>query len=205
MELTEKVLDRLKKQLKTINVNQKKMIDKRPILKEMHYTEDGDLEFTNSYVAVRLTSCHEEKNNIPEYPNLKRLFDIGNQGSTIELNTKDMTNILSPFKKEKQDSIIINFTKNEILFASTKPEDFFIREARLDVKLDIEEPFYVNADPVFLYDCFNFFRLLKIETIEMTYSSPVRPMFFKFENLEYLVTPRRSDVDLKIKSRNDFK
>lgn len=201
MELTDKVLDRLNKQLKIFSGK-----DTRPVLKSMHYTDLGDVEFTNSHVAVRLKKCHEsEEKTVPEvdtfYPSLSRIFDGLNQGSSIKLNTKDMTNILSPFSKEKQPVIIINFTKQGILFKSQEPEEFVVVSAKLDVELDMDEPFYVAANPKYLYDCFNFFRLLKIDTVQMTYSSAVKPMLFTFENLEYLVTPVRAGNDLKIKSK----
>ena len=205
MELTEKVLKKLQmEQRKWFIGKNKKLKQNRPILNTIHFSKEGNVELTNSHVAIRLTNVHEEtEHTIPDtdgasYPDLGRIFEGCQHGNIkLEFNPKELSNMLSPFKVAKAEVIRITFRKNGITiepaYHSSDPVDDeqVMIDATLTIDLDIEEDFKIGVNTKYMLDAMNFFKTQKITTVKMIASSSVRPMLFEYENLQYLVTPVR--------------
>lgn len=188
MELTERVVNRFEKQLKIFNKKAK-----RDELKVLHYSADGHIEITNSLVAVRLKDVHKQEDSHPGYPALGRIFDSADfKGKSCKLDVKAVVNLLAPFKKEKQKSVDFEFAADAMTVLSCDPDAYSTRSGKWEGAVKIDDLFFVKADPTYMHDCFQFFKMLKVEEVEMFYTSNVRPMMFRFENLEYLVTPMRN-------------
>ncbi|MFL2104169.1 hypothetical protein [Mycobacteroides abscessus] len=198
MELTEKTFNKLQAELKKWFVGNKRLKENRPVLNTIHFTEDGNIEMTNSHVAIRMKDVHEQPEHVvpyldtSAYPSLERIFNGVENGSfQIELEPKLMLGMLSPFKLEKVEVIKLSFRKDGIEFKPVNYAGNIIQEAKLTVPLNMNEEFHIAVNVKYLYDAMMFFKTQKIKIIKMTASSAVRPMMFEHENLQYLVTPVR--------------
>lgn len=115
----------------------------------------------------------------------------------MELDPKELSNMLSPFKVAKAEVVRMVFSKTGITiepaYHSSDPVDDeqVMIDATLTMDLDIEEEFKIGVNTKYMLDAMNFFKTQKITTVKMIVSSSVRPMLFEFENLQYLVTPVR--------------
>lgn len=202
VELTDKLLKRFEIQRKKL-FHSTKLKHSNPKLNTLHYTETGHLEVTNSYSAIRLYDCHNgEEKKVPHvegtYPDMDRIF-AGKEGyDSVELDVKRMEDVLYPCTKLTDKTIIMNFTNSGVLIEPVEHTEV-LDKAHLKSELNIEKPHHVGVNAKYLHDCFNFFRLAKIEKVTMYYSSEVRPMHFIYENLHYLVTPVRTGRDLELK------
>lgn len=195
MELNEKTLKKLNSELKKLFTGNKKLKENRPILNSLHYTEDGHVEFTNSHVAVRIKNVHEEpEHTVPEdlgeYPNLGRLFDGAETGAIrFQLDTKLMSDMLSPFKIAKCEYVKLTITGEGITFIPDNSES--IVEAHLQIPVDIDEPFQIAFNVKYLYNAMMFFKTQKMFTVDVIASSQVRPLLLVHDNVQYLLTPVR--------------
>lgn len=197
MELNEKSLKKLKTELRKCWYGNKDGLLARPTLGSLHWHENGNIEFTNSHIAVRMIGVHNEgekhEPKLPNgsiYPDLHRIFESCQKGSfkTI-LNTKEMMSILSPFKVAKSETIKLTFTANSITF---EPLDgSVINSATLTVKEDISENLIIACKTNYLLNAMMFFHSQGIKQVKMVASSPVRPMLIVHDNIEYIITPVR--------------
>lgn len=206
MELNEKTLKKLNSEHKKMFTGNSKLKNTRPVLNSLHYSKEGHVEFTNSHVAVRIKDVHSDPEHtvpdgIGQYPDLGRLFDGAEYGSiNLELDTKALSDMLSPFKTEKVDVVKITFDKTKITFApvyTSKKANWdegwkdIIQGAELKCELDLNEPFQIAFNVKYLYNAFMFFKTQKMLSVKMTASSPIRPVLLKYENVQYLITPVR--------------
>lgn len=201
MELTKKVENRFRIDLKNLS----KYTD-REILKNVHYTEDGHVEMTNSFVAVRLSDVYDGEGKLlhgnPEgkYPSLDNI--IGHLEDKKEVNgvfVKEIENVLESFKTLKPETVILNFTNNGVIFQVVVPDHLQDKSiASIKMELDIKESFQVAFDFNYLLIGMKFMRLLGIKEVDMYFKKSVRPVSFVYENLEVLIAPKRVPVhDLK--------
>lgn len=194
MELNEKTLKKLNSELKKMFTGNKKLKENRPILNSLHYTGDGHVEFTNSHVAVRLKDVHDKaEHTVPEdlgpYPNLGRLFDGAETGVIrFQLDTKSMSDMLSPFKIAKCEYVKLTITGDGITFIPDNSES--IVEAHLQIQLDISE-LRIAFNVKYLYNAMMFFKTQKMFTVDVIASSQVRPLLLVHDNVQYLLTPVR--------------
>ena len=195
MELNEKTLRKLNSELKKMFTGNKKLKENRPILNSLHYTEDGHVEFTNSHVAVRIKNVHEEpEHTVPEdlgsYPNLGRLFDGAETGVIrFQLDTKLMSDMLSPFKTAKCEYVKLTINDDGITFTPDNSES--IVEAHLQIPVDIEDELRIALNVQYLYNAMMFFKTQKMFTVDVIASSQVRPLLLVHDNVQYLLTPVR--------------
>lgn len=198
MELNEKTLKKLQAELKKWFVaNNRKLKVNRPILNTIHFAASGDVEMTNSHVAIRMKKVHSEpEHTIPDfggyYPDMKRIFDSCENGSfQIDLEPAPMVGMLSPFKMEKVEVVKLTFQDDGIVFEPYNYNGDIIQRAKFTTPLEVSEPFNIGVNVKYMHDAMMFFKTQKIASVKMIASSPVRPMMFEFENLQYLVTPVR--------------
>ena len=146
-----------------------------------------------------MKDVHEQPDHIvpyldtSSYPSLERIFNgVENGNFQIELEPKLILGMLSLFKLEKVEVIKLRFHKDGIDF---KPVNYFeniIQDAKLTIPFEVDTELSIAVNVNYLYDAMMFFKTQKIKTVKMTASSAVRPMMFEHENLQYLVTPVRT-------------
>lgn len=196
IELTKQVESRFR--IDSKKFNKEVNIEDRPILSNVHYSEEGHIEYTNSHVGIRLLDVYEGeeqfKHGLPIedgiYPDLGKVFKNYEDLEHIKLPTKKIEDILQPFVNQKFTQTRLTIKKNELEFEfRTGSQKEYA--GLINLNLDINEEFKIAFHPNYLYDTFRFFRLLKIKEVEFYYGSPIRPVFLVHENLEAVISPQR--------------
>lgn len=169
---------------------------------QVKLTSDGSLLGGSAHRMFKLTGVENESGtaqfvggdgeNFPPFENvLDRLPYEGQHAVTFDdvLGFKKFIEVAA--KATPAAKIEIN--GNQLTIESVGPEKSEPTFEKCSWQLNSEssEPFIFGIKPGYLLGLFRLLRQLNIETIEMHFVSPVRPIIFKGENLLYIISPIR--------------
>lgn len=185
--------------------------DSRPILKYIHYSEDGKATATDSHVLLQLDNANPTGADFLFEPNLfeiKEQEDVGNYPDTsrlipeeFESNFKVTTDAaldLAQQVKTIPNGWLIDFTYSENHIKATAYD-----QDTPDTKIEFSIPVEAGEDATFdttiraqlFKNAIAFFGDYLENTNEALtigyMGQPLRPVLFSAENAKYLVTPVR--------------
>lgn len=195
IELTDKVRKRFEIQLKKIYVGKSKLKKTRPTLNQIHYSEDGHVQMTNSHVGVRLSNVHDQPDSDEKFPNMNHLFELPDESTELTFNKetiKELESLSNVLFRHKLNVIKVKLSKDGILMTSKPINSMNFVECGLKMELDLKEDIELNLNPRYLHDALNMFRMLDVPYVNLHIVTSLRPIHLVYENLTYLITPIRS-------------
>lgn len=196
--MTDKVENRFR-------VDVKKLKSKRDILTNVHYSNDGHIEMTNGFIAVRLSDVHDQEESLKhgkpsdeEYPNLDHIFsnDYETTNNYITtLNTKQMEDSIETFKSNKPDKITVNFLQPDSIILTMLKENDLQNEAQctLHNRFKNEKNTQIHFTYHYILTVFKFIRMLGVEKVECYQKHENAPFNLVYKNLHVIIMPVRKN------------
>lgn len=195
VEYDKKLHNRMRIQKDKIFINHTQLKRDRPILDNVHYNKNGNIEVTNSRVAIRIRDSHEMPSKHKDnYPSLEHIFNGIKDTLPITLNkrtSKILENQLNVLYTNKIDTVDFIISDNQLIIQSIDDKSPFI-SSRLKITNEHKETIQFRISTRYLHDALMFFRQLKIDTITLNKSiNQLQPLLITALNIDYLVMPIR--------------
>ena len=168
--------------------------DSRPILKGLHFSSDGNIYGTDSYVGIKLEGYNQSKSEFildprsletleGNYPDLNRMFTIDplHDVSFNQTMINQLLLFLKPHKNKQADCV---FTKNQLVITIEHMETV------LTVPYQSTDDFTITLNTTYLTNAFQLYKDEKIDIV-MHLTSSLRPIIIKGENIHVIITPIR--------------
>lgn len=196
IELTDKVRKRFEIQLKKIWVGQSGIKRDRPRLNQVHYTDDGHVEITNTMIGIRLSDVHEKPDSDEDFPDMDKIFQVPNGVDEFEFKMnelKEFEDHLNVIYRNKVEAVKVKINADGILISEHQPgKDSVFVESGIKIKWDMEEELEFAINPRYLHDALNMFRLVGVNELSIFYDTARKPIHLVSDNLHYLIVPIRT-------------
>lgn len=163
-----------------------------------HYRPDGSIVFSNGHGAVRVGGYRGPIDcALPlGAPFLDPLFEGAKAYPRKKVVTqlkraKDQAQL---FRKYGGSSLVIELSRGVVSFESysePKEDRPQLRSAKYVTDHEAEETFTFCVDPRYLENLLLFFIKLGFKTVTLRYDSPLKPLLFEADNVNYLIAPKR--------------
>ena len=176
------------KQLELMNKENKT----RPSLMLPKYL-DGSLVITNGFLALKISDEKYNEDGRTDYPsNVDKLFD-GDEIGSIELSQIDMKSlkeIVSTFKRLKEDTIIITFGEDDFIINGCSNG----YSNNIEIKLPYQKIVFsgdiinkeITINPKYIEQMLAYYIKLKSNIIDIKIFGDNRPIQITSRNVQYL-------------------
>lgn len=188
----------------------------RPILQNIQYTKEGTLQYTDSFQLVRIEKYADPADadilvnamtgdvydGDAVYPNLNKFVPDQTKEPAAFINVSEFLNLIEPLKaaikkesKTKMQPVQFFFYTDKIVVRETEGKsDFISAELLTDTGIGGAFPdIDFKMDLGKLVPAFKLMKRLKIQTVDIYYTSSILPIYFMAGALTYLIMPMRTN------------
>lgn len=170
-------------------------------LRQLKMTENGTLIGGSANRAIKMTNQINElgmeyflNGDGDGFPGFERIFDNITMNEPFLVFTdilafKKFIEVVAKATKQARIEVSSETMTFKPVYAEQIEASFASAEWRLDVPVGENMIFGIN--PSYLRDMFKLFSQLKIKEVKMYMASPIRPIFFVADNIEYVISPLR--------------
>ena len=183
-------------------IDAKKLKSDRSILTNVHFTNNGHIEMTNGFIAIRLSNVHDQgeqlkygKTSDEQYPNLDHIFNksYGVHDYIGTLKTKKLEDFVESFKAIKPDKIKVDFFEKSVILSLIQTEDLYdgtMGSIKHNGIINNNKTIYFTYSYLLLV--LKFMRMIGADEIEINQTGKnTSPVSFSYNNLQVILMPVR--------------
>lgn len=182
----------------------------RPVLRCVHYSNDGSIVVTDSHRLLKINNFHEHQESFSmdlwtmeistrDYPDTSRLFPNKENASTkVKVSLSALLRAVTALKIGSDEIVLLDIKEDSVTINNLYDMKVYGRPLIIDLPAKCEgEYLKIGFNSRYLIDLCNFFLDVKqryaLDDVTFYITSKSRPALVEFEDekFQYIVTPVR--------------
>lgn len=182
----------------------------RPVLRCVHYSNDGSIVVTDSHRLLKINNFHEHQESFSmdlwtmelstkNYPDTNRLLPKREDASTtVKISLSALLRATTALKVSSDEIVVLEVKDKIITIKNLHDEKMFGGPLTIDLPVSKDgDDVIIAFNSRYLIDCCNFFLDAKeryaMDDVKFYINNSTRPVLVEIErsNFQYLITPVR--------------